>query len=84
VLAEPEPTAFFLSFGESSLDFELRAWTAESFVRVGSELRVAINRALRDAGIAIPFPQRDLHLRTVSPEVARSMNPPPDGAEGET
>ncbi|MBD3220776.1 mechanosensitive ion channel, partial [bacterium] len=69
VLAEPEPYVLFMAFGESSLDFSLRAWTAdyEQFLRIGSELRVGIARALKDAGIEIPFPQRDLHLRTVPP-----------------
>jgi potassium efflux system protein len=51
-----------MGFGESSLDLELRCWTSEDFVRVGSELRVGVNRALADAGITIPFPQRDVHL----------------------
>ena len=65
VLNDPEPAALFLGFGDSSLDFELRAWTCADFVRVGSELRVAISAALAEAGIEIPFPQRDLHLRSV-------------------
>ena len=64
VLTDPQPAALFLGFGESSLDFELRAWTATDFVRVASELRVAVNRALAGADIRIPFPQRDVHLRS--------------------
>jgi small-conductance mechanosensitive channel len=66
VLGDPEPIALFLGFGDSSLDFELRAWTPlfEDWVRTQSELTVAVNRAIVDAGIEIPFPQRDLHLRT--------------------
>ena len=69
VLTDPEPQALFLGFGESSLDFQLRAWTRTEFVRVSSELLVSINRALADADIEIPFPQRDLHLRSVDPAV---------------
>ena len=62
VLEEPEPVGLFNGFGESSLDFELRCWTTADWVRVASEVRVGIHRALADAGITIPFPQRDLHI----------------------
>ena len=62
----PKPEALFLDFGESSLDFQLRAWTAAGrHLRVSSDLRVAMAQALKEAGIEIPFPQRDLHLRSV-------------------
>ena len=66
VIKEPEPQAIFLAHGESSLDFELRVWTSryEDWVRIRSELTVAINRALTEADIEIPFPQRDLHIRS--------------------
>jgi small-conductance mechanosensitive channel len=70
VLDDPEPVALFQGFGASSLDFVVRAWTAgESWWTVNSDLTVAVNNALKEADIEIPFPQRDLHLRTVSPEV---------------
>jgi small-conductance mechanosensitive channel len=74
VLAEPEPNAVFLAHGDSSLDFELRAWTGSAdWYTVRSDLTVAMNRALREAGISIPFPQRDLHLRSVDPEVRETL-----------
>lgn len=65
VLTEPNPTVFFLGFGASSLDFEVRVFVAETSHRmpVMHELHVAIERALRKNGIEIPFPQQDLHLR---------------------
>jgi small-conductance mechanosensitive channel len=69
VSRDPEPMTLFLGFGESSLDFELRAWTGPDYLKVASELRVALCDALADAGIQIPFPQRDLHLRTVDDSV---------------
>jgi small-conductance mechanosensitive channel len=71
VLREPEPKALFIGFGDSSLDFELRAWTDrfENFVQTRSELAVAVNRALLEAGITIPFPQRDLHVKSVEASV---------------
>ncbi|SBT03511.1 membrane hypothetical protein [Candidatus Accumulibacter aalborgensis] len=67
VLHEPAPTVFFVDFGDSSLDFEIRAFVG-SFaqrLRVQHELNVAIEATLRTNGIEIPFPQRDLHLRTL-------------------
>lgn len=63
VLQSPVPDALFDGFGDSSLNFILRAWTRfDDFVRVRSDLAVAINSAFNQAGIQIPFPQRDLHI----------------------
>jgi small-conductance mechanosensitive channel len=78
ILSDPEPNVLFLGFGESSLDFELRAWTPafEGSLRVKSELTIAINRALVDADIEIPFPQRDLHLRSVDSEAGATLTEP--------
>ena len=61
----------FLSFGESSLDFELRVWVpnAEERLTVKSELHQEIDRSFRKAKIEIAFPQRDLHLRSVDESV---------------
>jgi small-conductance mechanosensitive channel len=75
VLDDPPPQALMLGFGESSLDFELRAWTGlyENSVATQSELLVAIAHALGEAGIEVPFPQRDLHLRSAAPEAARAL-----------
>ncbi len=69
VLAAPPPVALFKGFGESSLDFELRAWVErfEQHVEAHSQLGVAVYAALREAGIAIPFPQRDVTLRVAAP-----------------
>jgi small-conductance mechanosensitive channel/predicted nucleic acid-binding Zn-ribbon protein len=67
VLADPPPETLFRNFGDSSLDFELRAWTesVRGWNPVRSDLAVAITRAFAEAGIQIPFPQRDLHLRNL-------------------
>jgi len=67
VLKEPPPSVFFVGFGESSLDFELGVWTidmAHNPLRFKSELYYAIEDTLRKNKIEIPFPQRDLHLRS--------------------
>jgi small-conductance mechanosensitive channel len=70
VFDNPKPSALFSQFGESSLDFQLRAWTeSDRFLLVSSELRVAVNQALEQAAIEIPFPQRDLHLRSIDESV---------------
>jgi len=69
VLTDPAPQALFTGFGESSLDFELRAWTAlfDNYVVTQSQLSVAVGGALAEAGIEIPFPQRDVHVRSLRP-----------------
>ncbi|MHC4361359.1 MAG: mechanosensitive ion channel family protein [Planctomycetota bacterium] len=66
VAKRPTPRVLFLSFGESSLDFELRVWVTDSDyrLRVQSELHQDIDRRFREAKIEIAFPQRDLHLRS--------------------
>jgi small-conductance mechanosensitive channel len=74
ILRNPEPSAFFLAFGDSSLNFRLRGWTSEHdrWMSVRSELYVRVNAALAEAGIEIPFPQRDLHLKSIDPRVTAS------------
>ena len=66
ILEHPEPSVLLRGFGESSLNFELRFWTYrfDGFARVQSEVTRAVLDALNEAGIKIPFPQRDLHLRS--------------------
>lgn len=67
VLKTPSPTVYFEGFGDSALLFELGVWTAEmtqSPRRFRSELNFAIERKLRVNRIEIPFPQRDLHLKS--------------------
>lgn len=67
VLNKPQPTAFFLAFGASSLDFELRVWIPEFLdkTQVLSDLNQDIDNEFAINGIEIPFPQSDLHLRSV-------------------
>ncbi len=74
VLTDPEPKGIFTGFGNNSLDFELRAWTSsEAFVALRSDLMVQVHTALIEANIEIPFPQRDLHLRTVDKDAAAEL-----------
>ena len=67
VLKEPRPDVLFQEFGDSSLNFVLRVWTRDYTPRPGvlrSELNFAISKKFKDHGIEIPFPQRDLHIRS--------------------
>ncbi len=76
VLSQPEPIALFIAHGASSLDFELRAFVPDVDDRMStiSDLNQAINLALEEAGINIPFPQRDLHIRTISAENYKAIS----------
>lgn len=66
VLEQPAPSVLFTDFGDSSLNFTLLVWIADPLLglQTASELRFAIDSAFHQAGIQIPFPQRDLHLRS--------------------
>ena len=82
VLADPAPDVIFTGFGDSSLDFELRVWTQRQVTTpkiISSDMYFALFAALKKEGIEIPFPQRDLHLRSVAPKV---LGQPVDGNDG--
>ncbi|MGD2032012.1 MAG: mechanosensitive ion channel, partial [Gammaproteobacteria bacterium] len=75
IMPDPEPYGLFIGFGDSSLDFELRAWCDfNDGLRVKTELNLGIHDALKEAGIEIPFPQRDLHLRSVDGAAGRALS----------
>ncbi len=65
VLKAPPPRALFAGFGDSSLDFRVFAWVPSVDVALQAQnaMRVAILSALKDAGIDMPFPQRDINIR---------------------
>jgi len=65
----PDPRVLFLGFGDSSLDFELRCVIrdVDKRLQTRSDLFLGIDAAFREAGIEIPFPQRDLHFRNGPP-----------------
>jgi small-conductance mechanosensitive channel len=66
ILKNPAPMAVFTGFGDSSLDFEIRFFLADvmSQLSIQNDIRFAIYERFKEEGIEIPFPQRDLHLRT--------------------
>ncbi len=66
-LKEPAPSVFLKQFGDSSIDFQLMVWSSEMSARPSryrSDLNFAIAEKFREAGIEMPFPQRDLHIRS--------------------
>jgi len=69
----------FQSFGESSLDFELRVWVldADEMLSVKSELHQEIDRCFRETRIQIAFPQRDLHVRSLANRLLHDLRKPP-------
>lgn len=79
IIADPEPVILFRGFGESSLDFRIFFWVADfsEGLPTSSELGMAINRELKEAGIEIPFPQRDLHLRSFPADGSIDPRPKP-------
>ncbi len=89
VAQQPPPMVLFTGFGASSLDFSVRAWTHfDDHPAVRSALGLAIHAALRDAAIEIPFPQQDLHLKSVERAVFERLQQggaePAPGASGST
>lgn len=70
ILKDPRPEAFFLGFGDSALNLELRFWAAQSiWFELKSEIGLGIFQALHEAGIEIPFPQREVHVHSIGAEI---------------
>ena len=74
-LPHPPPTVLFTEYGDSSINFELRVWINDPWQIpiVRSALYFSIWYRLKEAGIEIPFPQRDLHFR--SGEIPVALKP---------
>ncbi|MDZ7772730.1 MAG: mechanosensitive ion channel [Balneolaceae bacterium] len=69
VMDDPEPEVHLVEFGDSSWNMQLRAWIGDVkyYPKVRNELNQAVVRKFREHGVEIPFPQRDLHLRSTVP-----------------
>ncbi|MEQ9545008.1 MAG: mechanosensitive ion channel [Marinobacter sp.] len=67
VVDDPAPAVFCVGLGDSSIDFEVRVFVKDllDIMPLSHEIHASVTKALREAGIEIPFPQRDLHVRTV-------------------
>ncbi len=64
ILADPPPQVLFTGYGDSSINFELRAWTDrfDDWPQIRSELATAVFEAVRAAGMSFPFPQREVRI----------------------
>jgi small-conductance mechanosensitive channel len=71
VLKEPAPQVYLDEYADNSINFSITYWIEMTEMgdtrRVKSDLLLMIDRVFTDAGIAIPFPQRDVHLSTAQP-----------------
>ena len=83
VLREPPPQGLFTGYGDSSINFELRAWTDQFYdwQNIRSELAVAVYDAVYAAGMSFPFPQRDVRLIQDSKSAAAAVPVKPDSKE---
>ena len=69
ILADPEPAVRLMEFADSGISLELRVWLSDPEEGIGnirSDINLAIWHGFKEAGITIPYPQRDVHLRQVS------------------
>jgi len=70
VLTSPEPVVRLLEFADSGITLELRVWLMDPQEGVGnvrSDINLAIWRGFKEAGITIPYPQRDVHIKAPLP-----------------
>lgn len=77
VLTDPPPAVRLLKFADSGLELELRIWIGDPEMgpnSVRSAINLEIWRKFKQAGVTIPYPQRDLHLKTLPPR-AEAFNP---------
>jgi len=83
VLKDPEPSAFFTGFGESSLDFRLLFWVPfEIGLRAKSDVCVEIFNQFKTENIEIPFPQRDVHIKNLPGPSGEVLPGPGEGLKG--
>ncbi|MFC1635570.1 mechanosensitive ion channel domain-containing protein [Planctomycetota bacterium] len=77
VLKDPAPVVLFTSFGNSSLEFELRVFIAgiDNYIPVWHSINCAIDTEFRKAGIEIAFPQRDIHVRSIDATIPIHTKP---------
>ena len=78
ILKDPAPQAVFTKFDDSSIDFELRAWTNqfERWPKIKTELAAGVYAALHAAGMSLPFPQREVRVLTDGRDAATTLAAP--------
>jgi potassium efflux system protein len=76
VLKIPRPDVLFADFADSALTFKLRFWSSiDDFLKAETDIRFEIDRLFRERKIEMPFPQRDIHLRSVPAGTQLAVNP---------
>jgi small-conductance mechanosensitive channel len=83
VLQDPPPSTRLTEFGDSGIEIQLRVWVADpenGFAPVRSDINLAIWRAFKEAGITIPYPQRDIHVKSLP----KGFSPSSVGADPDT
>jgi small-conductance mechanosensitive channel len=68
VLKEPEPFVRMMEFGDSGIELQMRVWIGDpenGFANVTSDINLAIWKAFKAGGVTIPYPQRDLHIKSM-------------------
>ncbi len=77
ILVEPPPVSTFEGFGDSCLNLVLRCYlpNLDNRLKVITDIHLAINREFRASGIEIAFPQRDIHVRSITPQLAALTQP---------
>jgi len=81
VLQDPAPVCLLMGFGDSSVDLELRFWIcdpANGVSNIRSMVLLAVWDSFKANGIEIPYPQRDLHIRSSNVEFVKHTDPDPD------
>jgi potassium efflux system protein len=80
IVDDPAPIAYFDGFGESALNFTLHCWTHDSgnWLSIRSDVVLSIHDALKGAGISMPFPQRDVYIRSMEHTVSEAISPKKD------
>jgi potassium-dependent mechanosensitive channel len=76
ILSIPEPRVFVHNFADSAVEFRLLFWVSnfDTWVGVKNQVMVDTYEAFRTSGIEIPFPQRDLHVKTIISEKSIDLN----------
>jgi small-conductance mechanosensitive channel len=85
ILTDPPPDVIFCGFGDSSLDFDLRVWTMDRLRTpqiLKSDLYYDIFRVFAEHRIEIPFPQRDIHVRSIEAPLPLARPKPADRSQG--
>ena len=74
VMPDPAPRAFFMGYSDNAMKFELQFWSPQQkWFALKSDVAVSVTTAFCEAGIEIPLPQRDLHVRSIDAEVKDAL-----------